>query len=204
MDIIVYILIGLNVLISYYAWGNKSVFYRYCLNPYTIIRNKQYDRIITHAFIHGSKMHLFVNMIVLWSFGVALVQYIDIFFDIAPVILFLLLYFGAIVISTISDISKHKDNYNYNAVGASGATSAVVFACIFFAPWHMLYFLGIIPIPGIVFGVFYLFYSYRMAKKGTDNIGHNAHFWGAIFGLVFFILIKPSLLKVFIFQLTNF
>lgn len=204
MDTIIYIIIGLNVIISYYAWKNPNIFRRYCLNPYNLIRNKQYDRIITHAFLHGSWTHLIINMLVLWSFSLALLQYINHFFNVSEVLIFLILYFGAIIASSIYSIMKNKDNINYNAVGASGATSAVVFACIFFNPWHKLYFFGVLPIPGIIFGVIYLIYSYRMAKKSSDNIGHDAHFWGAVFGLFFFIIIKPGLLNFFLNQLTNF
>ncbi len=204
MDSLIYIIIGINVLVSYYAWKNPAFFHRFSLNPYNIVRNKEYERIITHAFLHGSRMHLFINMIVFWSFGKGLLFFIDLFFDFSPVVLFLILYFGAIIASSVYTISKNKDNINYNAVGASGATSAVVFAFIFFAPWHMLYLFAIIPVPGIVFGVFYLIYSYKMAKKAADNIGHDAHFWGAVFGFLFFMVIKPELISFFINQLTNF
>ncbi len=204
MDPFLLILIGLNVLVSMYAWRNEKFFRRFCMNPYSLVRNNQFDRIITHAFLHGGQMHLFINMIVLWSFGTALLIYIDIFIEFNKYLIFTVLYLGAILASSISDIVKHKDNYQYNSVGASGATSAVVFACIFFAPWHMLYFFGIIPIPGIVFGLIYLIYSYRMAKTAKDNIGHDAHFWGAVFGFVFFIVVKPDLFKLFINQLLNF
>lgn len=201
---VIYILIGINVLVSYYGWKNPRFFYRFTLKPYNVVRNKEYERIITHAFLHGGRMHLFINMIVLWSFGQGLLTFIDLFFNTSPVLLFLILYVGAIVVSSLYSISKHKDDADYNAVGASGATSAVVFACIFFAPWHMLYLFGVIPVPGIVFGVFYLIYSYKMAKKATDNIGHDAHFWGAVFGFLFFLVIKPELLSFFVYQLTNF
>ncbi len=203
-DYIIYIIIGINVLASYYGWKNPAFFERFTLNPYQIVKNKEYERVITHAFLHGSRLHLFINMIVLWSFGQGLIVFIEAFFDISHVMLFLALYFGAIVVSSLYSISKHKNNINYNAVGASGATSAVVFACIFFAPWHMLYLFAIIPVPGIVFGVFYLIYSYKMAKKAADNIGHDAHFWGAVFGFLFFMVIKPELLQIFMNQLTNF
>jgi membrane associated rhomboid family serine protease len=109
----------------------------------------------------------------------------------------------SIGVSSIYTIIKHKDDSNYNAVGASGATSAVVFASLVFDPWHLIYFFGVIPVPGIVFGVLYLFYSYRMGKKGQDNIGHDAHFWGAIFGLLYPLIVKPQLISYFFNQLIN-
>ena len=204
MDTLLFIIVALNIGLSYYAWQKPNIFMRYCLNPYDIIHKKQFERIISHAFLHSGWMHLAINMLVLWSFGTALLQYIDFFFEGGTIPIFLILYFGAIIASSINDIAKNKNDYTYNAVGASGATSAVVFACIFFAPWHKLYFFGIIPIPGIVFGLAYLFYSYRMAKKAADNIGHNAHFWGAVFGFFFFPVIKPGLIEFFINQLIKF
>ena len=89
----------------------------------------------------------------------------------------------------------------YSAIGASGAVMAVVFTSIFFDPWNKLYFFGLIPIPGIVFGALYLAYSWYMSKQNKDNIGHDAHFFGAIFGLVYPVIIDPSLLHHFISKL---
>jgi biotin transporter BioY len=42
-----------------------------------------------------------------------------------------------------------------------------------------------------------------MSRKGTDNIGHDAHFFGAIFGFVFPFVFKPNLIGYFIDQLKN-
>jgi membrane associated rhomboid family serine protease len=204
MNIVIYIIIITNIGISYYAWQNHSFFKRYCLNPFFLVRKKQYERIITHAFLHGSWTHLLINMLVLWSFSLSLVQYLNYYFELHSSVLFLLLYFGAIIVASIRDIYKHSDDAYYNSVGASGATSAVVFASIFFNPWNKLYFFGVIPIPGIIFGIFYLVYSYKMAQKANDNIGHDAHFYGAIFGFFFFLILKPQLINVFIYQISNF
>jgi len=153
--------------------------------------------------MHANWAHLLVNMLVLWSFGVALMSYFRLLWGNFAILHFLLLYVLSIGVSSIYTIIKHKDDSNYNAVGASGATSAVVFASLVFDPWHLIYFFGVIPVPGIVFGVLYLFYSYRMGKKGQDNIGHDAHFWGAIFGLLYPLIVKPQLISYFFNQLIN-
>ncbi|MBK8805889.1 MAG: rhomboid family intramembrane serine protease [Bacteroidales bacterium] len=113
---------------------------------------------------------------------------------------FLILYFGAGFVSSLPALLKHKDNIHYNAVGASGAVSAVIYA---FVLLHPLEFISVffIPMPAILFGIIYLAVSYYMAKKNVDNIGHDAHFWGAVFGFVYPILIKPELFMIFLSQL---
>jgi membrane associated rhomboid family serine protease len=93
---------------------------------------------------------------------------------------------------------KNKDNFTYNAVGASGAVSAVTFACVFFAPMNKILLFMVIPIPGFVFAILYVAYSYYMSKRNLDNVGHDAHLWGAIFGFFFPLIVKPSLIHVFI------
>jgi membrane associated rhomboid family serine protease len=115
-------------------------------------------------------------------------------------VVFLLLYFGGAIIASIPTFLKHKDNPDYVSVGASGAVSAILFTSIFLNPLDKVYFYGVLPVPGIVFGGLYLIYSSYMARKGNDNINHDAHFWGAVFGIVFPILIEPSLIKDFINQ----
>ena len=132
---------------------------------------------------------------VLYSFGRIVEQYYGFYFSLKGILYYLLLYIGGTALSTLPSYGKHKDDYSYTAVGASGAVSAVVFASIVFDPLNKIYiFLIPIGIPAIIFGILYLVYSWYMGKKNIDNIGHDAHFWGAIFGFVFTILLKPVLL----------
>ncbi len=186
---------------SVVAFQQPELMYRYNFNAYQVYHRKQWYRVFTHAFLHANWEHLIINMIVLFSFGTSLWRYFYIYFGKNLLALYLGLYIGGIIISTIFTLIKQKDNSNYNAVGASGAVSAVVFACIFFAPMHKILFFGIVPVPGILFGVIYLGYSYYMSKRNVDNIGHDAHFWGAVYGFVYPILLKPSLLSNFFNQL---
>lgn len=201
---ITYIIIGVTVLVSYLAFQNHDLMGKLQFNAAKVVHQKQYYRLISHAFIHANWSHLLVNMFVLFFFGRGIEQYFGYYFGNKATAYFLLLYFGGILASNIWSLMKHQNNYYYNAVGASGAVSAMLFAFIFFNPWEKLYFFGILPIPGILFAVGYLFYSYHMSKKSTDNVAHDAHILGAIFGFVFPILLKPQLFTQFIDQLFSF
>ncbi len=195
---IVAIISIITIIVSIMGFRQEGLFYKLQLNPWQIVHKKEYHRVFTHALLHADWAHLIINMIVFFSFGESLLRHLgDYFGDMASVI-FLILYVFAIVISSIYSIIANKDNASYNAIGASGAVSAVVFASIFFDPWHKIGLYGIIPVPGILFAFIYLGYSYYMGKKSYDNIGHDAHFFGALFGLVFPIIIKPELFQVFI------
>ena len=141
-------------------------------------------------------------MLVLYSFG----NYIEQVFsqlEEAGVIFsgpffFVLLYVVSIALSSISTISRYRNNEGYSAVGASGAVSAIVFTYIFFAPLEKINFYMVLPIPAILFGVLYLAYSTYMSRRGRDNINHSAHFWGAVVGFVFPILLEPKLFMIFL------
>jgi membrane associated rhomboid family serine protease len=172
-------------------------------NAYKIIHRHQYYRILTHAFVHANWEHLIVNMIVLYSFGANVEHYFQINFGSIGTYYYLMLFFGSIIFSTLLSLYKQKDNPYYNAVGASGAVSAILFTAIFFDPWNPIYFFGILPFPGIIFGGLYLYYSYYMSTKKSDNIGHDAHFLGAIFGFIFPVLLRPELFMDFINVLFN-
>ncbi|MCW3805021.1 rhomboid family intramembrane serine protease [Plebeiibacterium marinum] len=198
------ILIAAIIIISATAFSQTTLLYRYQFNAYQIIHRKQYIRLISHGFLHGSWTHLLVNMFVLHSFGRAVIYHLNDNFEGRGIPMFLLLFFSSLIFSSLYSLIKEKDNPHYNAIGASGAVSAVVFTSIFFSPYSLLYIFFAIPVPGIVFGVAYLIYSRVMAQRNVDNIGHDAHFWGAVFGFIFPILYKPSLFIDFINKLMPF
>ena len=201
---ITYIIIGVTVLISFLAFQNHDLMDKLQFNAAKVVHQKQYYRLISHAFIHAGWSHLLVNMFVLYFFGRGIEQYFGYYFGNRATAYFVMLYFGGILASNLWSLIKHQNNYYYNAVGASGAVSAMLFAFIFFNPWEKLYFFGLLPIPGILFAIGYLFYSYQMSKKSTDNVAHDAHILGAIFGFIFPILLKPQLFTQFIDQLFSF
>lgn len=185
-------------LVSAMSFSQRDTLNQLQFNAYKIIHRHQYYRILTHAFVHAGWEHLVVNMIVLYSFGAIVEQYFQINFGSIGTYYYLILFFGSIIFSTLLSLYKQKDNPYYNAVGASGAVSAVLFTAIFFQPWAPIYFFGVLPIPGIIFGGLYLYYSYYMSTKKSDNIGHDAHFLGAIFGFIFPILLRSELFMDFI------
>ncbi len=201
---ITWFIIGITAFISYMAFQNRELMVKLQFNAAKIIHEKEYYRLISHAFIHANWSHLIVNMLVLFFFGRNIEAYFNYYFGTRTTVYFLLLYFGGILASNIWSLMKQKDNYYYNAVGASGAVSAVLFAAIFFNPWEPLYLFGIIPIPGILFAIGYLFYSYQSSKKSTDNVAHDAHFLGALFGFIFPVLLNPMLFNQFLDKLLSF
>lgn len=192
------LLIAITVAVSYAAFNSPKLMDRLQFNASKIYYKKEYHRLITHAFVHANWEHLFVNMIVLFSFGRAIEEYFKLYFGQNHILYFFLLYFGGILISNVYALVKHYKNYFYNAVGASGAVASVLFATIFFEPWQEVLFFGILPFPGIVFAGLYLGYSYYMSNKEKDNVAHDAHFLGAVFGFIFPVLLEPSLFGTFV------
>ena len=106
------------------------------------------------------------------------------------------------IVTSLYQLIKRRNDPYYVSIGASGAVSAVLFTSIFLDPWGKILFFAVLPVPGIVFGLLYLAYCQYMAKQTGDNINHNAHFYGAIYGLIFPMLLEPSLLHLFLSQLT--
>lgn len=203
-----WIFLASTILISILAFNNRDLFSKLQLNPYQVYHRKEYYRIISHGFIHADWMHLFVNMFVLYSFGTAMESYFNQLSNEGlmnyPKLWYTLLYLAGIIVSSLTTIYKQKDNALYNCVGASGAVSAVLFCTIFFAPLSKLGVYFIIPMPGIVFGILYLIYSQYMSKKDVDNINHDAHFVGAIFGFIFPLFINYHwFFDIFLYQLIN-
>ena len=201
---ITWLIIGVTVLTSYLAFQNVDLMVKLRFNAAQIIHNKEYYRLVTHAFIHVSWSHLIVNMLVLYFFGPIVESYFEYYFGIKANVFYLLLYFGGILVSNIFGLIKHHNNYYYNAVGASGAVSAVLFAFIFFDPLQKILIFFVLPLPGILFAVIYIAYSYQMSKRDNDNIAHDAHFLGALFGFLFPAMLKPHLVETFINKLTAF
>lgn len=193
------ILVAVTVITSVIAFSNRSLYRRFVFNAYDIKHFNNHYRFITYGFLHADWMHLLVNMMVLYMFGSRVEIYYTMLWPKQGWFFYLLLYLAGIVMSTIPSFGKHKDDYSYNAVGASGAVSSVLFASILFEPLGKVYFYFIpIGIPAVIFGVLYLAYSWYMSKKNLDNIGHDVHLWGAIFGLLFTLALKPAIATAFI------
>lgn len=172
--------------------GNKLIF-----NAYQVWHRKEWYRMLTSGMIHSGWGHLFFNMLTLYFFGRVVEQYFSAAFGgVIGTVLYVVLYVSALAISSLGDLVKYRNNWNYNALGASGAVSAVLFASILFAPKMGIYiYLIPIPVPGYIFAPLYLLYCWYMAKRNMDNIGHTAHFWGAVYGILFPIICKPDVLS---------
>lgn len=202
--IIIIVTVGLSLM----ANNNSQLYAKMLFNPYQVIHRKEWHRIITHAFVHdkGNIFHLIFNMYVLYSFGSVVESFLAQIVGSFASLLYLFIYFGGVVAATIPSLIKHKDNYGYNSVGASGAVSAVLFSAIAFMPLQGGIGIIFIPIslPPIVFGVLYIAYEMYMDKRGGSNVAHDAHIGGAAFGFLFTLLFIPSVLSNFFFQILNY
>jgi membrane associated rhomboid family serine protease len=189
------ILIVITSLVSLSAFNDGRVFSALLFEPFVIKARGEWYRFITHAFIHANWPHLLVNMFVLYMFG----RNVEVLYPHltggGSVLPFLVLYVGGILFSSLPSYKKYIMDPNYRAVGASGAVSAVLFAQILMLPTTSIYFFLIpFPIPAFVFGILYLFYSWYMDRQGGDNVAHDAHFYGALFGILYTAALDPQLL----------
>ncbi len=183
---VTFLLIAANVLFSLIGFTNETLLAKTIGWPYYSKRENQYYRFVTSGFLHADWMHLFFNMFTLYFFG----RNIELIFAGAGLggnIAYLVLYFLALIVADLPGYFKNQDNYNYKSLGASGAVSAIVFASIVFTPWSSLYLYGAIKISATLFAVLYIVYCVYMGKRNNDNVNHDAHLWGSLFGLVFTI-----------------
>ncbi len=190
------ILIALNVLCSFIGFSNNSVLSKTIGWPYYEKRNKEYYRFITSGFLHADWVHLFFNMFTLYFFG----KNVELIFSLSGLggkFAYLALYFLALIVADIPSYLKHNNNPEYRSLGASGAVSAVIFASIIFSPWSSIYLYGAIQISATVYAILYIAYCIYMGRKNQDNVNHDAHLWGSVFGFVFTIVliavIRPEL-----------
>lgn len=195
------IIVAVTVLVSWLAFNNPRLADRLILWPPAIDRGKQYDRLVTHGFIHADWMHLIFNMVTLWSFG----GFMETFYvERIGYIGYLAFYLSAIVIAILPTYMRHRHDAGYRSLGASGAVSAVLFAFILLKPWSPIYiFLIPIGIPAFLFAAIYVGYSIWMDKRGGDNINHSAHLYGAAYGIMFTLLIEPRAAGAFLERLMS-
>lgn len=196
------IIILITSAVSLYAWNKAEIFNKLIFNPYQVYHRKEIYRLWSAALLHADMMHLIINMFVLYSFGNYVEQVYRYYIPMGTVS-YILMYVLSVAVANLKSLSDHKNNVWYNAVGASGAVSAVVFGFVLYAPVEKILFFGILPIPAFLYGLLYLVYSQYMSKKGGDNIGHDAHFYGAVFGFVFTGLLNPALFSSFVRQILN-
>lgn len=184
------ILIGIivaNILISYKGFNDLYFFRKYEFHMGSIRAGEQI-RMISSGFLHVDMSHLIFNMLTLYFFAPVVFNFLGNFS-------FILVYFGSLIFGSLLTMLFHKDDYNYRAVGASGAVTGVLYSAILLQPDMMLGIFFIIPMPAYLFGILYLLYSIYGMKSKNDNIGHTAHFGGAMGGYLITLLRNPELIQ---------
>jgi membrane associated rhomboid family serine protease len=198
-------IIAFTCLVSLACFSNDYLFDKLAHNPSIESRHiSERFRWITSGFVHVDFWHLFVNMFVFSNFGdVVEYKFIELKGEMAGKILYVCFYIFMIILANLPTYAKHQNNSNYRAVGASGAVAAITFSFIVFYPTQMLSLYLIFPIPAVIFGILYLWYEHWAGQRGQSNIGHDAHFFGAVAGFLFTVLLDPSLIGKFIHQIVN-
>ncbi|MEY4930889.1 MAG: hypothetical protein RI909_1613 [Bacteroidota bacterium] len=195
------IIIVITSAVSLYTMQKPQLLNRLMMNPFQITHHGQYYRLISSGFIHRDHMHLILNMFSFYFFGTQLEYIFQEIFGSLGSVHFIALYMLGIVVSDIPTLLKNRNNKYYNSLGASGAVSAVVFACILFLPLRDICLYGVLCFPGVVLGLVYLAYSFYSSKKSKDGINHDAHLYGAIFGIVYCLIFYPHSLTIFLNQM---
>lgn len=188
VGLVTIVIIAANVLVSFKGFNDRLFFEKFKFNIGAIRRGEQV-RMVSSGFLHADTTHLLFNMITLYFFADVVLQGLGNFN-------FILIYLGSLIVGNLLSFFFHKDEYWYSAIGASGAVTGVLYAAILIRPEMSLYLFFIpIPIPGYIFGVAYLLYSIYGMKSRSGNIGHDAHFGGAIGGYFLTLVMKPEILE---------
>lgn len=185
-----------NVLISIAGFTNDNFVRWGLLNVHGVLKQNEWHRVLISGFLHADPMHLFVNMFTLFFFGPPMESVLG-------SQNFFLVYLGALVAGNIGALIAHAREPHYSALGASGAVSGVLFAFCLFAPFEFIYVFGVVPVPAIVYAVLFVAYSLYGMKAQNDNIGHDAHLFGAVGGVVLTIILVPASLGIFISQVSK-
>ncbi len=191
----------ITTLISLAGFRNGKVVDELIFWPPAISKKHQYYRFITCGLIHADYIHLIFNMVTLYFFGTYMEAHYQGDLGLQKYY-YLALYIGALIVSNIPTYIKHYNDYDYRSLGASGAVSAVLFSFILLGPWQQIIVL-VFPVPAIIYGGLFLFYSAYMSRKGGDHVNHDAHFYGALFGVIFTIAVRPDVVNIFLNELKH-
>jgi len=186
INIAVIIIIAINAIVSYKGLNDSDFFRKYQFHVGSIRAGEQY-RMITSAFLHADIMHFAFNMLTLYFFAPVVISYMGVF-------AFVLVYFVSLVAGSLLTLYFHKDDYWYTAIGASGAITGVLYSAILLNPYGTIYLYYVVELPSFVFGIGYLLYSIYGMKAKNDNIGHVAHFGGAVGGYVVTLSREPHMI----------
>jgi membrane associated rhomboid family serine protease len=186
MNTILMLLIAINILVSYKGFNDHTFFRKYEFHVGSI-RSGEQLRMLSSGFLHVDISHLIFNMLTLYFFAPVVMQHLGEFS-------FLMVYFGSLIFGSLLTMVFHNNDYHYRAVGASGAVTGILYSAILLQPNMMLGLFFIIPIPAYLFGILYLLYSIYGMKAKNDNIGHTAHFGGAMGGYLITLIQQPQLI----------
>lgn len=186
MNTVLIIIIAANVLFSFKGFDDSAFFRKYEFHMGSV-RGGDQIRLFSSGFLHADIAHLAFNMLTLYFFAPVVIGYLG-------SMSFLMIYLGSLLFGSLLTIVFHKNDYNYRAIGASGAVTGVLYSAILLQPDMMLGLFFIIPIPAYLFGILYLLYSIYGMRAKNDNIGHTAHFGGAIGGYIITLATSPYLI----------
>jgi membrane associated rhomboid family serine protease len=187
-------LIAITSVISYFAFSNARLMGALIFWPPAITRGGQLHRFLSYGLVHADFAHLLFNMITLFFFGSIMER---LFAPYIGVMGFVGFYLGGLLVAILPAYLRHRNDPNYRSLGASGAVSAVLFAYILIEPWALL-LVFVVPVPAIVFGVLYVAYTIWAERRGGDNINHTAHLWGAVYGVLFTLVMEPRVAGLFV------
>ena len=189
MDITIILIIALTCITSFLGFNNADFFDKGKFNVAALLKDHQWYRLISSAFLHGDFVHLLFNMFTLYFFSGIIIEYLSSSH-------YLVIYFSAVLGGNLLSLFIYRRNSYYSAIGASGGVSGILFAAIAINPFTKLIIFPIpIPMEGWIFGIFYLAYSVYGMKSQLGNIGHAAHLGGAVVGLLFAIIFMPQVLQ---------
>jgi len=188
LDLVTIVIIAANVIMSYKGFGDFNFFekYKFQIGP---IQRGEKMRMFSSGFLHADTQHLLFNMLTLYFFA-------DVVIQLLSPLYFIIIYIGSLFLGSALSFYFHRNEYYYSAVGASGAVTGILYSAILLQPGMNLYMFFIpIPIPAYIFGIGYLLYSIYGMKNKVGNIGHDAHFGGAIGGFVITLILSPWLFQ---------
>ncbi|WP_266369046.1 rhomboid family intramembrane serine protease [Tellurirhabdus rosea] len=195
-------IIVITVLVSVYGFSNQSFLDTMVLNPPRVFRGQWY-RLITSGFVHADMGHLIFNMISLYFFGRLIEMIFNALFGTSGPIWLLGFYLLSIVVANLPSLFRHRNHSSYNSLGASGGVSALLFSAILFQPLNPICVFLAICIPGFIFAAIYMAYSFYGSRTNMGYINHDAHLYGALFGVAFMVVVYPPVISLFVDQIAS-
>ncbi|HEX7342219.1 MAG TPA: rhomboid family intramembrane serine protease [Rhodanobacteraceae bacterium] len=193
------LLIAVTCVVSFLAFKRPPLMQKLVLWPPAVTRQHEYWRLLTSGFVHADLQHLLFNMLTLFFFGQLMERFFAFY---AGEVGYVLFYLGGIVVAILPSYLAHRNDVRYASLGASGAVSAVLFGFVLLQPWALIW-VFFFPLPAIIYAIMFVGYSIYMDHRGTDNINHSAHLWGAAYGVLFTVAVQPRVVPAFVAQVVH-